>query len=318
MTSPVAPPATSVQPPFAGMQKTRSDARRRRRRRTRNFFYWGACGLALLLMVIPVVWVVGGVIARTVGGWQWSVLTTTTEGNGGGLLNALLGTLVIVFGVLILAGLLGVAGGVYLAEYLPANKGHALRSASEVLSGVPSIVLGLVGYLVLVAGGLHLGYGLLPALVVLSVLVVPYVTRSTEVAIRSVPTSYREGAEALGMPSSHILRRVVLRPALPGIATGLIFAAAIAVGETAPLLYTAQWSDSIPRLPLTHNPVAYLTYPVYTFYNLPQTQAHRLAYDAALMLIVFVLVLMAAARLAVSMTQRYSPGGSRRQQRRMR
>jgi phosphate transport system permease protein len=300
-----APTTTPPRPVSARRSSMREH--RLRTRRAKNWMFWGACAAALALMLVPLLWVVGGIVVRALENWQWSVLTTTTEGNGGGLLNAILGTLVIVAGVLIIAGALGVAGGIYLAEYVPLGKGSLLRGASEVLSGVPSIVLGLVGYLVLVAGGLHLGYGLIPALAVLSVLVVPYVTRSTEVAIRNVPTAYREGAEALGMPSSQILRKIVLRPALPGIATGLIFAAAIAVGETAPLLYTAQWSDSVPGLPLTHNPVAYLTYPVYTFYNLPQDSAHHLAYDAAFLLVVFVLTLMAIARIVVSFTQKYAP-----------
>jgi phosphate transport system permease protein len=279
---------------------------------------WSLCALALILMIIPVVWIVGGVVARAASNWDWSVLTTTTQGNGGGLLNAILGTLVIVAGVVIISGVIGVAGGLYLAEYLPADRGHLLRGASEVLAGVPSIVFGLVGYLALVASGLHWGYGLLPALIVLSLLVIPYVTRSTEVAIRNVPTAYREGAEALGMPGGYVLRKVVLRSALPGIATGIIFAAAIAVGETAPLLYTAGWSTSIPRLPLTHNQVSYLTYPVFTFFNLPDKSAHTLAYDAALLLIVLVLLLMGVARLLVSLTQKYAPGRAARPARRWR
>jgi phosphate transport system permease protein len=277
-----------------------------------NALGWGMCGLALLLMVVPVVWVVGGVIVHAAQHWDWRVLTTTTQGNGGGLLNAILGTFAIVAGVVVLAGIIGIAGGVYLAEFLPPDRGTVLRGASEVLAGVPSIIFGYVGYLALVAGGLHWGYGLLPALVVLSVLVVPYITRATEVAMRSVPTSYREGAEALGMPSHVVLRKVVLRPALPGIATGLIFAAAIAVGETAPLLYTAGWSTNIPRLPLTHNQIGYLTYPVFTFINLPGSEAHALAYDAAVMLVALVVILMAAARMMVSMTQRHSPDRARR------
>jgi phosphate transport system permease protein len=269
-------------------------------------------------MAIPVVLIVGGIVARAASNWDWSVLTTTTQGNGGGLLNAILGTLLIVAGVVIISGVVGIAGGVYLAEYLPSDRGHLFRGASEVLAGVPSIVFGLVGYLALVAGGVHWGYGLLPALIVLSLLVIPYITRSTEVAVRTVPTAYREGAEALGMPSGYVLRKVVLRSALPGIATGIIFAAAIAVGETAPLLYTAGWSTSVPSLPVTHNQVGYLTYPVFSFFNLPDKSAHTLAYDAALLLVVLVLLLMGVARLLVSLTQKYAPGRAARPARRRR
>ena len=127
------------------------------------------------------------------------MLTTYTVGNGGGLLNAIEGTLVIMAGVLVLAGAVGVAGGIYLAEYLPAEgRGQILRGASEVLAGVPSIVLGYVG---LRHPGRRSSTGATrwpPGSSCCPILVVPYVTKTTEVAIRNVPTAYREGAEALG------------------------------------------------------------------------------------------------------------------------
>lgn len=87
--------------------------------------------------------------------------------------------------------------------------------------------------------GLHWGFGLLPAVLVLSVITIPYITKATETSLAQVPVSYREGAEALGLPTSWTLRRVVFKSALPGIITGLLVAIAISIGETAPLLYTA-------------------------------------------------------------------------------
>jgi phosphate transport system permease protein len=169
-------------------------------------------------------------------------------------------------------------------------------------------VLGYVGYVMLVVA-FHWGYSLAAALIVLSILVVPYVTKTTEVAIRQVPTSYREGAEALGFSSGYTLRKAVLRPALPGIATGMIFAVAIAMGETAPLLYTAGFNNALPAAPwhLTHNPVGYLTYVVYTFFDEPYNSAHQLANEAALLLVVLVVVLILIARLVIVLTQRNSP-----------
>ena len=277
-----------------------------RRRRLTDRMTWAAGAVCLALVVVPVVSILVGVVGRAASGWHWNVLTTDTVGNGGGLLNAIEGTLVIMVGVALVAGAVGVAGGIYLAEYLPADRGQIVRGASEVLAGVPSIVLGYVGYVILVVQ-LHWGESLAAGLIVLSILVVPYVTKSTEVAIRGVPTAYREGAEALGMRSGYALRKLVMKPALPGIATGLIVALAIAVGETAPLLFTVLFSNKAPTGQLTHSPIGYLTYLVYAFFNLPESSGRALAADAAVVLLVLVRLLIVIARVLVSVTQRYSP-----------
>jgi phosphate transport system permease protein len=136
-------------------------------------------------------------------------------------------------------------------------------------------------------------------------MVIPYIAKTTENSLRQVPTGYREGAEALGMSSGYSLRKVVLKSALPGIVTGLLLALAIACGETAPLLYTAGFSNTLPHS-LTQSQFPYLTYVVFTFYNDPSVQKHYLAYDAALILVVIVLLLLVASRIIVARTQRHS------------
>jgi len=276
------------------------------RRKTRNRLVWVGCGAALALVVVPVVSILVGVAGRALAHFHFSVLTTYPVGNPGGLLNSIEGTGVVVVGVMILSGAVGVAGGVYLAEYTRTGRGGFLRGASEVLSGVPSIVLGLVGYLALVID-LHWGYSVYAGIIVLAILVLPYVTKTTEVALRNVPTAYREGGEALGMRSGYALRKLVLRPALPGIATGLIIALAISVGETAPLLYTAGYSSRGPTFGLHDSPIGYLTYNVWTDYNQPSNLAHQRADAAALLLIALVLLLIVVARVVVMTTQRHSP-----------
>jgi phosphate transport system permease protein len=269
--------------------------------------------VALLLVIAPATWLVISVVARAVPHWQWSVLWTPGQGTGGGLSNAILGTLMLMVGVFIIAGSIGVLAGLHLAELAsPRRSGKAsggvLRTASDVLSGFPSIVLGYVGYVALVVG-LHWGFSLLPALIILSIMVIPYIAKSTETALRQVPTNYREGAEALGMYMGYALRKVVLKTALPGIVTGLLLALAIASGETAPLIYTAGWTTQTPSLQLTNSHgFPYLTYPVFNFYDQPNNQAHYLAYDASLLLVVLIAVLLIASRVIVARSQRNAEG----------
>lgn len=266
--------------------------------------------VALALMVAPVLSILVSVVGGAIAHWQWSVLTESTLGTGGGLANAIVGTVVIVVAVLLCAGAVGIAGGVYLAELCPPGRAPLLRGASEVLSGVPSIVLGYVGYTVLVVA-LHWGFSLLGAVIVLSVMIMPYVVKATETALMQVPSSYREGADALGFRQGRVLRTVVLRPAFPGIATGLIVAVAIALGETAPLLYTAGWSDGLPSGHLLHAPIGYLPYAVWTFYNSSFSSQRQLSHDAAFLLILLVVGFLFLARVVMARTQRYAPGGAR-------
>ncbi|HVA52509.1 MAG TPA: PstA family ABC transporter permease [Acidimicrobiales bacterium] len=283
-----------------------------RSRRVRELFFKGMSVAALIFVIGPSLWLIADVVIRAVPHWQWNVLTTVPVGVGGGLENAILGTLVIMVGVLLIAGTVGILTGIHFAELQrPRRNGRAggnfLRTATEVLAGFPSIVLGYVGYIALCVG-LHWGFSLLPALIVLSIMVTPYIAKSTESALRQVPTNYREGAEALGMAAGYALRKVVIKSALPGIVTGLLIALAIAVGETAPLLYTAGITNNLPSASLIHQPIAYLTYYVWTDYNQPINATRYLSYDAALILIVLVLALLVSSRLLVNRTQRYSEG----------
>jgi phosphate transport system permease protein len=271
-----------------------------------NYVAWGVCALAIVLIAAPLLSLLWGVLGRAIPVWRWSVLTQPTTAEGGGLSDEILGTLEIVAGVGIVAGVVGLFAGIYLAEYAKGRFGSLLRGASEVLAGIPSIVLGYVGYIALVIS-LHWHFSLGAALVVLSALTVPYISKATEAALRQVPTAYREGAEALGMSPLRSLSRITIKAALPGITTGWLVAIAISLGETAPLLYTAgSFVDSGPTVHLTQVPVSYLTYVVYNSYQSVFTGQKNLSYDAALILVVLVLLLIVASRLIVSLTQRHS------------
>jgi phosphate transport system permease protein len=289
---------------------------RSRRRAIFTVLFRTGTVLALLLVLAPAVWLLAGVVARAAPHWQWNVLWTKLQGENGGLLGPLVGTLILMGGVLVIAGTVGVLAGIHLAEMArPRRRGGAggtwLRMASDVLAGFPSIVLGYVGYVALVVG-LHWQFSLLPALLVLSVMVVPYIAKSTETALRQVPTSYREGAEALGMTMGYSMRKVVLKSAAPGIVTGLLIALAIAGGETAPLLFTAEFSSTVWTGSFIHaHGFGYLTYLVYQYWSYPAKHANYLSYDAGLILIVLVLLLLIAARLIVARTQRHAESHGR-------
>jgi phosphate transport system permease protein len=246
------------------------------RRKVTNFVFWSLCFVGL---------------------------AATTGADTGGLKQAILGTLLITVGVVIVGGTISILTGLYLAEFASGRPRGVLRGAYEVLAGIPSIVLGLVGYLTLVIG-LHWGFGLLPAVLVVSVITIPYITKATETSLAQVPTGYREGAEALGLRATYTLRRIVLKSAVPGIVTGLLVAIAISVGETAPLLLTAGWNEQDPSLALTHSPVGFLTYAIFSFYNQPAQSAVILSYDAALILLVMVLLVILLGRVIVAVSRR--------------
>jgi phosphate transport system permease protein len=295
-------------PPLAAGPSTR-------RRRMGSIGFRAFTYASLALIVVPAAWVLLGVLGRAAAHWRWDVLWTPLTAEGGGLRDQILGTLVLMFGTLVIAGTVGVLAGIHLSEMASVRadgrrRGGFLRMASDVLSGFPSIVLGFVGYSALVIG-LNWGYSLWAALIVLSIMVTPYIAKTTENSLRQVPTGYREGAEALGMTMGYTLRKVVLKSALPGIVTGLLLAMAIACGETAPLIYTAGFSNTLPSS-FTHAQFPYLTYVVFTFYDQPNPQDHYLAYDAALILVVIVLLLLVASRIVVARTQRHAEGARTR------
>ncbi len=220
-------------------------------------------------------------------------LMHTTGAAVPGLSNAIVGTAVITGLSGAIAIPLGIFGGVYMAEFSKGGSfSNGLRFAADVLAGVPSIILGYIGYVVFVES-FGWGYSILAGAIVLSIVMFPYVFRTTDIALRKVPNGLREGGTALGGTKTTVINRLVLRFALPGIFTGVLLSIGIALSETAPLLYTAGFGSFEPE-GLGHWfigwPVAYLTGAIWTFYQQSSIPAEQdLAYVATFLLILIVI-----------------------------
>jgi len=274
-----------------------------RRRLLGDLLFWAGCGLAFLLIAAPAVSVLISVFHEALPAIGWSTFTQRTVGNSIGLQNAILGSLLLLAGVALVAGSIGIGAGVYLAEFATGRLEKVLRFFSEVLAGMPSIVIGYIGYVTLVIQ-FHWGYSLLAAVIALSVLVMPYIVKTTEVALRQLPTALREGAAGLGMPRSSTLGRVLLPAATPAIMSGLIVALAISTGELAPLLFTAGFTDNNPSLQLFHHQVPYLTNVIFTDLSLPGARAHATAAAAGMLSLIILIVLIALGRLVAGRARR--------------
>ena len=259
---------------------------------------WGLTGLSLLLLCVAIAWILTIVFFRGLSALSPQLFTTVTQGNGGGLLNAIEGTVVLSLGALLIAVPVGLAAGIYASEFVNSYWALVIRFLADVLVGVPSIVLGYFGYVTMVEG-LGWNFSVAAGSIVLAMICLPYICRTTELSLGQLPRSLRESAYALGAGDGRVIFLVCLPAALPGILTGILLSLAISVGETAPLLYTAGWSNYLWNGQLTHSPIGYLTYAVWTFINEPFASANALAYAAALLVTLFVLLINIAARFVL-------------------
>ena len=265
------------------------------RRRAVNGLMTALCGLALVAALIPLVSVLWLVISRGLAGLSldfFTALPSPVGETGGGVANAIAGTLYIVGIACALGVPLGVGAGVYLAERGSTALGDSIRFTAEVLSGVPSIVVGIVAYGLVVLPMRR--FSALAGGVALAVLMVPTLARGTEELVRLVPDSLREASLALGVPQWRTSLRVVLRTALGGIMTAILLAVARAAGETAPLLFTAlnnqYWNFRADQ------PTASLTVQIYNYAVSPYQDWHDKAWSAALVLLLLIGTLSLAGR----------------------
>ena len=289
-----------VSSPVASASTVSERARRLQRRRgIFNAAFALLCVAAFAIVVVPLADILWMTLVKGGAAISPTLFTQVTNGISGGLLNAIEGTLVLSGGALMFAAPIGVLSGVYLSEYGNGRWGGVVRFLADVLTGVPSIVLGYFAYVTLVVS-MGWQFSALAGAITLAIMVMPYIARFTELAMRQNPTSLREAAYALGCKEHQVVLRVLLPSARSGVLTGVLFALAISVGETAPLIYTAGWSNYLWNGHLTQEPIGYLTYVIWSFINQPFASAHALAYAAAFLVVAMVLAINLVARAFLS------------------
>ncbi len=273
-------------------------------RRLRNAVMTGLAVASILIVLIPLADIIYLFVVRGLEVVSWPALTTITVGTGvefvgGGISNAISGTIVLIGLATAITVPLGLVGGIYMAEFSDNNRfSEVLRFVADVLAGNSSMVVGLAGYFIFV---LYFGWGYsaLAGSLTLSILMFPYIFRTTELALRKVPNEIREGARALGSTKSAMINRLTLKFAMPGILTGILLSVSIGLSETAPLLFTASFSNYNFNGAFLHNPVGFLTYVVFVYSLLPSTSAHNLAYLSSFLLITSILAINVVARVVL-------------------
>ena len=273
------------------------------RRRLVSNFVVSLCGLAVLLALVPLAFVFFYVVKQGFSSLNWAFFTQMPKPvgePGGGMANAMAGTLILIGLASLLAVPVGLIAGVYLSEYAGGKFATAVRFTADVLNGVPSIVIGIFAYGLAVlpvhrfsalAGGLALGF-----------MMIPIVTRTTEELVNLVPGTLREGALALGATRARAAFGVMVPAALPGIMTGILVALARIAGETAPLLFTS-FNNRFFTARLDQ-PIASLTVQVYTYALSPYDDWHRQAWAGALVLVSFVFIFSVLARMVTRRLER--------------
>ncbi|HVB91703.1 MAG TPA: phosphate ABC transporter permease PstA [Acidimicrobiales bacterium] len=275
------------------IQKLASGSERRRK------IYSGVglsiCGMFLVVALIPLISVLAYTVQRGVQAWSadfFSHLPTPAGIPGGGIWNAMVGSLIIDGIAAVVAVPFGIAAGLFLAESEGRVAG-VIRFAADVLSGVPSIIIGIFAYIALVRSLGH--FSAIAGSFAIGVLMVPIIIRASETAIRGVPHTLAEAGLSLGARRSTVARRVILPTALPGLITGVLLAVARGVGETAPLLFTAigsQYFATNPNQPMAALPLVVFQDGIQAYPDLQQ-----IAWGTALFLITVVLVLSVGSRL---------------------
>jgi len=269
------------------------------RRRVVNAAVTCAAAGSVILVLTPLIAVFGYLVYRGIGSVNWAFLTQTPKPvgeAGGGMANAIAGSAFILLIASVIGVPFGIGAGIYLAEYGRNRFGDVIRFTADVLNGVPSIVIGIVAYGIVVLAQGH--FSALAGGVALSLMMIPTISRTTEEMLLLVPNSLREASYGLGISRWRTTLSITLRTATSGVITGVMLAFARVAGETAPLLFTAfgnqYWNFSMEQ------PTAALPLQIFTYAISPFDEWHRQAWAGALVLIVLIVVSVSAVRIAAS------------------
>jgi len=259
------------------------------RRQFTNVLALGLITVGALIVTVPLFLILGTVVYRGIGELNWTFLSHIPNGPGepgGGMANAIVGSIMLLALASLIGVPLGIGAGVFLAEYGRNKWGNIVRFTADVLNGVPSIVIGLTAYALVVVVQKH--FSLLAGSVALGIMMIPTISRTTEEVLLLVPQSIREAALGLGIPKWRTILSVVLRTASAGIITSIMLAFARIAGETAPLIFTTLgnqfWNINI------NQPTAALPLQIYAYAVMPYDQAHAQAWTGALVLISIIMI----------------------------
>jgi phosphate transport system permease protein len=268
------------------------------RRRLTDQAMTGAAVLTVFIVLAPLVAIFGYLVYRGIGSLNWAFLThtpTPVGETGGGMANAIVGSVMILAIASVIGVPFGVGAGIYLSEFGRNRLGGVIRFTADVLNGVPSIVIGIVGYAIVVLYQHH--FSALAGGVALSIMMVPTICRTTEEMLLLVPQALREAAYGLGVPRWRTTLSIVLRTATSGVITGIMLAFARIAGETAPLLFTTLgnqfWNLRYDQ------PTAALPLQIYVYANSAYEDWHRQAWAGSFVLIVLIVSSVAAVRYVV-------------------
>jgi len=263
---------------------------------------WGATGFAILaaiLVLVPLLAIFVYLVIKGVGSVNWAFLTQTPKPpgeTGGGMANGIVGTGLILAVGSVIGIPLGIGSGIYLAEYGRNRFGDVIRFTADVLNGVPSTVIGITVYSLIVIRQKH--FSAFSGGVALGIMMIPTVARATEEMLLMVPNVIREAAYGLGIPRWRTTLSITLRTASAGVITGCMLAFARVAGETAPLLFTA-FGNQFWNLKL-NQPTAALSLQVYTYAISPYDDWHKQAWAGSLILILLIVGAVAAVRITTS------------------